>query len=78
MYHSRVERLITEYLVLASVERPPPSVLCVLPSCGQVKIVQQIYYIYLVVFLCGYVRILLPVAICTVIFVTYSLLGHLR
>ena len=27
-------------------------------------------YIYLVVFLCGYVRILLPVAICTVIFVT--------
>ena len=46
------------------------------PSCGQVKIVQNIYV--LVVFPCGYVRILLPVAICTVIFITYSLLGHLR
>ena len=52
---------------MASVERPPPSVLCMLPSGGQVKILHQIY---LVMFLCGYVRILLPVAICTVIFVT--------
>ena len=36
---------------------------------GQVRILQQIY-IYLVVFPCGYVRILQPVVICTVIFVT--------
>ena len=37
------------------------------PSCGQVKIV---IVIVLVVFPCGYVKILQPVAICTVIFVT--------
>ena len=43
--------------------------LLVQPSCGQVKIVQNIY-ICLVMFPCGYVRILQPVAICTVIFVT--------
>ena len=43
--------------------------LLVQPSCGQVKIVQYIY-IRLFVFPCGYVRILLPIAICTVIFVT--------
>ena len=42
--------------------------LLVQPSCGQVKIVQQIY-----IWSCsfsGYVKILQPVAICTVIFVT--------
>ena len=43
--------------------------LLVQPSCGQVKIVQYIY-ICLVVFPCSYVRILLPIAIYTVIFVT--------
>ena len=37
------------------------------PSCGQVKIVQNIC---LIMFPCGYVKILQPVAICTVIFVT--------
>ena len=37
------------------------------PSCGQVKIVQNIC---LIIFPCGYVKILQPVAICTVIFVT--------
>ena len=36
---------------------------------SQMRILQQIY-IYLVMFPCGYVRILLPVVICTVIFVT--------
>ena len=35
-------------------------------------------YIYFIMFPCGYVKILQPIAICTVIFVTYSLLGHLR
>ena len=45
------------------------------PSCGQVGGAK---YICLIVFSCGYVKILQPVAICTVIFVTYSLLGHLR
>ena len=42
--------------------------LLVQPSCGQVKIVQNIYV--LIMFPCGYVKILQPVAICTVIFVT--------
>ena len=37
------------------------------PSCGQVTIVQNIC---LIMFPCGYVKILQPVAICTVIFVT--------
>ena len=37
------------------------------PSCGQVTIVQNRC---LIVFPCGYVKILQPVAICTVIFVT--------
>ena len=39
------------------------------PSCGQVTIVQNRC---LIVFPCGYVKILQPVAICTVIFVTLS------
>ena len=39
------------------------------PSCGQVTIVQNRC---LIVFPCGYVKILQPVAICTVIFVTIS------
>ena len=39
------------------------------PSCGQVTIVQNRC---LIVFPCGYVKILQPVAICTVIFVTKS------
>ena len=38
------------------------------PSCGQVTIVQNRC---LIVFPCGYVKILQPVAICTVIFVTH-------
>ena len=38
------------------------------PSCGQVRIVPNIYV--LITFPCGYVKILQPVAICTVIFVT--------
>ena len=38
------------------------------PSCGQVTIVQNIC---LIMFPCGYVKILQPVAICTVIFVTF-------
>ena len=38
------------------------------PSCGQVTIVQNRC---LIVFPCGYVKILQPVAICTVIFVTF-------
>ena len=37
------------------------------PSCGQVTIVQNRC---LIMFPCGYVKILQPVAICTVIFVT--------
>ena len=37
------------------------------PSCGQVKIVQNICFGHVP---CGYVKILQPVAICTVIFVT--------
>ena len=35
-------------------------------------------YLCFIMFSCGYVKILQPVAMCTVIFVTYSLLGHLR
>ena len=54
-------RDITDWLVLSAR-------LLLQPSCGQVKIVQYIYV--QVVFPCGYVRILLPIAICTVIFVT--------
>ena len=38
------------------------------PSCGQVTIVQNRC---LIMFPCGYVKILQPVAICTVIFVTF-------
>ena len=38
------------------------------PSCGQVGGAK---YICLITFPCGYVKILQPVAICTVIFVTF-------
>ena len=41
------------------------------PSCGQVGGAK---YICLITFPCGYVKILQPVAMCTVIFVTYSLI----
>ena len=41
-----------------------------LPSSGQVKIIQCVY---LIVFLSGYVKILQPVDICTVVFVTATL-----
>ena len=40
------------------------------PSCGQVGGAK---YICLITFPCGYVKILQPVAICTVIFVTIEL-----
>ena len=43
--------------------------LLVQPSCGQVK--NSAKYICLIMFPCGYVKILQPVAICTVIFVTF-------
>ena len=51
---------------MASVERPPPS--AAISWSGK----NSAIYICLVMFPCGYVRILLPIAICTVIFVTLS------